>query len=79
MTLEQFKSLVGDLARPFAIISTSLAASVAIIIVALRVSDGNDGAAFMGAVGLMVGGIYGFKAVETWKTKNAATAADAAP
>ena len=79
MTLDQFKSLVGDLARPFAIIVTSFAASVATIIVALRVSDGNDGAALMFAVGAMVGGIYGFKAVETWKTKNAATAADAAP
>lgn len=64
MTLDQFKDLVGELARPFAIIATSLAASVATVIVACRVSDGNDGAAFMGAVGLMVGGIYVGKAWE---------------
>lgn len=69
MTRDQLKALVCNLAHPFAIIVTSLATSVATFIVALCLSDGNDCAAFMGAVVLMVGGVYGYKAVETWKTK----------
>lgn len=67
MTWDQFKALVGDLARPFAIIATSASASVATIIVACRVNDGNDGAMLMGAVGVMVTGLYLGKAWETAK------------
>lgn len=69
MTLDQFKSLVGDLARPFSIIASSFAASWATVVVAYRVNDGNDGALFIGAVFAGVGALYGFKAVETWKTQ----------
>lgn len=69
ITLDQFKSLVGDLARPFSIIASSFAASWATVVVAYRVNDGNDGALFIGAVFAGVGALYGFKAVETWKTK----------
>jgi len=62
--LEQFKGLVGDLARPFAIISTSGAASIATVVIAHKV-DGFDGAAiFIGAVFAGVGALYGAKAWE---------------
>jgi hypothetical protein len=62
-----FRSIVGDLARPFAIYATSLSASIATVIVALRVEDGNDGAIALGAVGVLVLGIYGAKAWEVAK------------
>jgi hypothetical protein len=64
---EQIKAFIGDLARPFAIIATSFAASWATITVSYRVSDGNDGAIFIGAVYAGVGALYGFKAWERRK------------
>lgn len=70
--LDKWKSFIGDLARPFALISMSLATSIAVVIVALRVDDGNDGAIALGAVGLIIGGMYGFKAWENTKTSGTA-------
>lgn len=64
---ERIKAAVGDLARPFAIYSTSIAASIAIVRVAWVVENGNDGAIFLGAVTVLVGGICGFKAWENVK------------
>lgn len=61
------KAFIGDLARPFAIYATSLSASIATVIVALKVEDGNDGAIALGAVGVLVLGIYGAKAWEVAK------------
>ena len=66
------KTFIADLARPFAIISTSFAASWGIIVVAYRVEDGNDGALFIGAALAGVGAIYIGKAVEVFKTNRAA-------
>lgn len=65
--MSDFAKFLGDAARPFAIIWTSLCGGVAFIISALKTNDGNDGAILVGAIGLIVTGIYGFKAVETWK------------
>lgn len=67
----KFATFIGEVARPFAIIWSSLTGGVAAIIMATRVEDGNDGAILMGAIGLVVTGVYGFKAVETWKAKQA--------
>lgn len=72
MTLDGLKSLVGELARPFAIISTSFGATWATIVVAYKVRDGNDGALYIGAVFVGVGAIYIGKAVEVFKTNKAA-------
>ena len=47
--LDSVKTFIADLARPFAIISTSFAASWGIIVVAYRVHDGNDGALYIAA------------------------------
>ena len=65
---DKIKSFIGDLARPFAIISTSFAASWASIVAAYRIENGNDGAIYLGAVAVLVGGIYGFKSWENAKT-----------
>jgi hypothetical protein len=62
--LATVKELIGDLARPFAIISTSFAASWATIVIAGKVENGNDGAIFAGAYFLGVGTLYLGKAVE---------------
>jgi hypothetical protein len=66
--LDVAKEFIGALARPFAIYSTSLSASVAAVIVALRVENGNDGAIALGAIGGIVLGIYASKAWEMVKT-----------
>jgi hypothetical protein len=63
--LEATKSFIGDLARPFAIISTTFAAAWATIVIASKVENGNDGAIFAGAYFLGVASLYGAKAVET--------------
>lgn len=62
---------IGSVARPFAIIWATLCGGIAMIIMALRVENGNDAGVLMGAITLCVGGIYGFKAVETWKAVKA--------
>lgn len=66
--LDIIKTFIGDLARPFAIYATSLAAGVGIVRVAWVVENGNDGAIYLGAVAVLVGGIYGFKSWENAKT-----------
>lgn len=64
---EMVKAFIGDLARPFAIISTSFAASWATIVIAGKVENGNDGAIFAGAYFLGVGTLFLGKAVEAIK------------
>lgn len=64
---EMIKAFIGDLARPFAIYVTSTAAAVGIVRVAWMVDNGNDGAIYLGAVTVLVGGIYGFKVLENIK------------
>lgn len=63
--LEQVKAFIGDLARPFAIISTSLAGSIATVIVATKIGpDASAAAIFIGAVYAGVGTLFGAKAWE---------------
>lgn len=69
--LDSVKTFIADLARPFAIISTSFAASWGIIVVAYRVHDGNDGALYIAASLTGVGAIYIGKAIEVFKTNRA--------
>lgn len=64
---EMVKAFIGDLARPFAIISTAFAASWATIVIAYKVENGNDGAIFAGAYFLGVGTLFLGKAVEAIK------------
>lgn len=70
---EMVKAFIGDLARPFAIISTSFGATWATIVIAYKVENGNDGAIFAGAYFLGVGTIFIGKAVEVFRNnRNAA-------
>lgn len=62
--LDQIKAVVADLARPFAIISTSFAASFATVNISLRVTGGESGAIFLTAVYAGVGALYVGKAFE---------------
>ena len=63
--LEQIKALIGDLARPFAIIITSGGATAATVIIALKNDDGFAAAAiFIGAVMAGVATLAGAKAYE---------------
>lgn len=60
---------LGDVARPFSIITTSFAASYAIISIAHRVMGFGEGAAFIGVVLAGVGALYWGKAWENTKGK----------
>ncbi|MCR5874352.1 hypothetical protein LRS10_09370 [Phenylobacterium sp. J426] len=62
--MEHIKSFIGELARPLAIIFTSAAASWATVVIAYKVSDGNDGAIFITGVFAGVGALYIGKAFE---------------
>lgn len=65
ISLDQFKALVGDLARPFSIIATSLSASIAVVVVAFRIAaEGMGVAAFVAAIYAGLAGLYGFKSWE---------------
>jgi len=61
---ERVVTALGNLARPFAIYVTSAASAVGVVIVALRVENGNDGAIFFGAVGVLIGLLIGARAAE---------------
>lgn len=65
--LERWAAFIGNVARPFAIISTSFSAAWASIVVSYRVENGNDAAILMGAIFAGVGALYGFKAWERRK------------
>lgn len=67
--LEQAKGFIGDLARPFSIISTSGAAAWATVAIVDKVKDPSfEGAAiYIGAVFAGLAALYGFKAWESVK------------
>lgn len=69
--LDAVKGFIGDLARPFAIISTSGSAAYATGVIAHRVDSFEGAAIFIGAVYAGLAGLYGFKAWEV--TRPAAT------
>lgn len=64
----KFATWLGEVARPFAVFWTSLCGGVAMVIAAVRVENGNDGGVLIGAIALIVTGIYTAKAVENWKS-----------
>lgn len=63
-TFNRIEHFIGQIARPFAIISTSFAAAWATIVISGKVENGNDGAIFAGAYFLGVATLYGAKAIE---------------
>lgn len=62
--IDRIEHFIGQVARPFAIISTSFAAAWATIVISGKVENGNDGAIFAGAYFLGVATLYGAKAIE---------------
>lgn len=62
--LEPIAHFIGEIARPFAIMSTAYAAAHATIVIAGKVENGNDGAIFAGAYFLGVGTLFLGKAAE---------------
>jgi hypothetical protein len=64
MTLDRLAWFVGEIARPFATISTAAGATASMVIVAVRVENGNDGAILLGAIGVIVLGVFGVKGAE---------------
>lgn len=72
ISLDRLAWFVGEVARPMAILTTSTAASIATVIIAQKVVDGNDGFIFIGGVFAGVAVILGAKAAEEWgKDRNA--------
>lgn len=75
--LDQIKAFVGDLARPFAIIASNGAASIAIVKIAWTIAEKSsswEGAAvFVGAAGAYAGAMFGAKAWEVARTGKQAT------
>lgn len=69
MSLDQFKTLIGDLHRPFAIIFLTLCSGAALIIMSLRVENGNDAGVLFGAAAVLLGGMFGVRSVENWRTR----------
>ena len=73
MTLDRLAWFIGQVARPIGIIAACLSASVASIVMAAKVTDGNDGYLLAGAIWLGAGAIFGAKALEErGKAKSAA-------
>lgn len=58
------KAFIGDIARPFSIISTSAAASWATVVIAQKVTSFEGAALFIGAVFAGLGGLYWGKSWE---------------
>jgi hypothetical protein len=61
--LRDTAAFIGEIARPFAIISCSGASAKAIVVLALKVNS-PEASVFIGAVFLGVGALYGAKAWE---------------
>lgn len=72
MALDQIKAAISDLARPFAIISTSGAAAWATVTISYRVDGFENAALYMAAVYAGLGGLYGFK---SWEKRGEAKSA----
>lgn len=69
VTLERIAHFMGEAARPFAIISTSASAAAAVVVIAWRVTSYAEGAAFIAAVFVGVGALYGAKAWENARNR----------
>jgi len=65
--LDQCVTAFGNAARPFAIYLISAATSGVILKIGEKIENGNDGAIFIGAVGVIMVGIYVGKSVENWQ------------
>jgi hypothetical protein len=65
--VDAVRAFIADLARPFAIISTSGAAAWATVTISYRVDGFENAALYMAAVYAGLAGLYGFKSWEQAK------------
>lgn len=73
MTLDRIAWFIGEIARPVSIMAGCIGATAASIIMASKVTDGNDGYLLAGAIWLGAGALFVGKAVEVYKRdRNAA-------
>jgi hypothetical protein len=72
VTLDQFRTLVGDLHRPFAIIVTSLSVAFATVINAWRGDDLSGAALFIAAAYTGLAALYGARSLENYGVAKAA-------
>ena len=68
--LERFVWFVGEVHRALAMTVVSVAMAAGIVIVCLKAEDAVDGAAALGAAGIVLGGMYGFRTLENNKAKS---------
>lgn len=68
MTLDQFKALVGDLARPYSIVITATSVSAATVINAVKGDDLTGAAVFIAAAYAGLAALYGAKSWELTRT-----------
>lgn len=63
-TYDQAKAWFADLARPFTLYAMGFSGAWATVVIAAKVTDGNDGAWVLGAIGATVSALYAGKALE---------------
>ena len=68
--LDQVKGFIGDLARPWAIIATSTAASIAAVIAVIKA--GSDPAALAILIGAIFTGVGALYTAKSWEQAQAA-------
>lgn len=61
------KAFIADLARPFTLYAMGFSGAWATVVISRKVTDGNDGAFVLGAIGLTVTALYAGKVVETFR------------
>lgn len=76
IALEQIKAFLADLARPFTLYAMGFSGAWATVVIADKVSDGNDGAFVLGAIGLTVTGLYAGKVIENYRIAAAQAAVE---
>jgi hypothetical protein len=70
ITLDQFKGMFSDLARPFSIVVTSLSAAVAPVIVVVRIApDRLELVAAAALVGALYAGVAGLYWGKSWEKR----------
>ncbi len=74
MTLDRLAWFVGEIARPLSIFIAVCGATASGVIVALKVTNGTDGALLLAAIWAGAGGLFLAKGIEVWKgSKDAAS------
>lgn len=77
MNLDRFSWLAGELARPFTLYAAGVSSAVATAVIPFRTESLIEGAAYIAAAWGGTAALYGAKAWEQSRTRNAEVAANA--